>query len=327
MSLSNISFIIPCYNCAGTIESVVREIEEAAAALTAGAYEIILVNDASPDGAFSVINSICEENPRVKAIDLAKNFGQHSAIMAGVKHAGGDILVFLDDDGQTPANEAGKLINAIEGGLDVVFAEYDERRQPFWRRLGSRVNDLMAEALIDKPKNLYISSYCACKRFVADELRKYDGKYPYMTGLLLRAAGRAGNVPVTHRARAAGTSNYTLKKLLALWFNGFTAFSVKPLRVATFMGFLLALSGFLYGAYVIIKRFLFSEAPMGWSSIMAALMFIGGMIMVMLGLIGEYVGRVYININKAPQYIIRRTINLNCPGVSGDGSRGQNDER
>ena len=167
----------------------------------------------------------------------------------------------------------------------------------------------MAEILIDKPKDLKLSSYYACKKFVAEELRRYNGSFSYMHGLLLRSASRHKNVTVEHRERLTGQSGYTIRKLLALWLNGFTAFSVKPLRIATFVGFLTAITGFIYGFIVVIRRlFIVPYLPVGWSSTVAILLFIGGMLMVMLGMIGEYVGRIYLTINNSPQFVVRETI-------------------
>ena len=306
--MKTISFIIPCYNSENTIGDVVNEITDAMKTLGIDIYEIILINDSSPDNVYKVICDICEKNTRVRGIDLAKNFGQHNALMAGINHAQYDIVVFLDDDGQTPACEVGKLISALGDDCDIVFAKYENKKHNFFRNFGSKINDFMAEILIGKPKNLSISSYVACKKFVIDEIKHYTGNCPYLSGLLIRTSNKIKNVPVNHRKREAGHSNYTLRKLLALWLNGFTAFSVKPLRVATIVGFLTAMTGFIYGIYIIIRWFFRTDLFMGWSSTMAALLFIGGMIMVILGLMGEYIGRTYLNVNNAPQFVIRRRV-------------------
>ena len=304
-----ISFIIPCYNSAGSICGVVDEIEDAVKDIGHDDYEIILINDSSPDNVFEVIIRLCENNRRIRGIDLAKNFGQHAALMAGIRSVRGDIAVFLDDDGQTPACEVGKMLSTLDdAGCDVVFAKYESKQHSFLRNIGTKINDYMAATLIGKPKGLSLTSYIACKRFVVDEIKRYEGNYPYMAGLLLRATDKIKNVQINHRKRAHGRSGYTLKKLFALWLNGFTAFSVKPLRVATVFGFLTAMSGFVFGLYVIVRRILNPDMPIGYSSMMAALLFIGGMIMLMLGAIGEYIGRTYLNVNNAPQYVIRKRI-------------------
>ena len=306
--MKKVSFVIPCYRSALTIGNVVKEIKETMKNLTQYTYEIILVNDCSPDETFEVITSLCKENENICGVDLARNFGQHGALMAGFHQVTGDILVCLDDDGQTPADEVGKLLAEIENGQDVVYASYAHKKHSLFRNFGSWMNEKMAQFLLGKPKDLYVSSYFAARRFVVDEMLRYENAYPYVIGLVLRTTKRICNVPVKHREREIGTSGYTLTKLLALWFNGFTAFSTKPLRIATFSGGIFAVLGFAYGIYTIIKKFVNPAVPLGFSSTMAAILFIGGMLMIMLGLIGEYIGRMYICMNSAPQFVVRDMI-------------------
>lgn len=307
--MKKVSFVIPCYRSEKTIEGVVREIKETMETLSEYCYEIILVNDCSPDDTFSVITKLCRQNENICGISLAKNFGQHSALMAGFHYVTGDILVCLDDDGQTPANEVGKLLAEIENGQDVVYAKYDHKKHSVFRNFGSAVNEKMAQFLLGKPKELYVSSYFAARRFIVDEMLRYDKSYPYIIGLVLRSTKRISNVAVNHREREVGSSGYTLGKLVALWMNGFTAFSVKPLRMATGVGILCACAGFLYGIYTVIKKLVNPLVPIGFSSLMSAIMFIGGMILFMLGMLGEYIGRMYIGMNNAPQYVIREIVN------------------
>lgn len=311
--MEKISFVIPCYNSEHTIGAVVNEIVDTVTAHGGYDYEIILVNDNSPDNVMKVIADIAGQNHHVKGLDLSRNFGQHSAIMAGFTYLTGDIVVCLDDDGQTPANEMFNLIDKL-GDFDLVFAEYKSKQHSGFRNFGSKVNDLMARWLLSKPKDLKIMSYFACKRYVVDEVLRYENPYPYMSGLLLRATRKVCNVEVNHRERAEGSSGYSLRKLLLLWINGFTSFSVKPLRFATFLGFLTAAAGFLFGLYVIIHKIVVPESLMGWSSTMAALLFIGGMLMLMLGMVGEYVGRIYISINRSPQFVIRDRVGFEDEG-------------
>ena len=306
--MKKVSFVIPCYCSALTIEKVVNEIQNAMAKLSAYTYEIILVNDCSPDNTFEVIQELCRKYSNICGVSLAKNFGQHGALMAGFHQVTGDILVCLDDDGQTPADEVDKLLAEIENGQDVVYARYDHKRHSLFRNFGSWVNEKMAQFLLGKPKELFVSSYFAARRFIVDEMLKYENAYPYVIGLVLRTTKRISNVTVNHREREIGTSGYTLGKLLALWFNGFTAFSTKPLRIATLSGGVFAVAGFLYGIYTVIKKFVNPAVPMGFSSLMAAVLFMGGMLMIMLGLIGEYIGRMYICMNNAPQFVVRDLI-------------------
>jgi undecaprenyl-phosphate 4-deoxy-4-formamido-L-arabinose transferase len=284
------------------------EINKTMKALTRDTYEIVLVNDASPDNTFEAIRALCEQQKNICGVNLAKNFGQHSALMAGFSYVKGDIVVCLDDDGQTPADEVGKLLDAIEEGADVVYARYEHKQHSGFRNFGSKVNELMTRVMLGKPKDLYLSSYFAAKRFVVEEMLRYQNPYPYVIGLVLRSTKKIVNVDVTHREREIGTSGYTVGKLLALWFNGFTAFSVKPLRIATVLGVLSACAGFLYGIYTVIKKFVNPDVVVGFSALMAATVFFGGLILLMLGIIGEYIGRIYISLNNSPQYVIRESI-------------------
>ncbi len=305
-----ISFVIPCYKSAQTIRGVVEELTNTMEDLAGYEYEVILVNDCSPDETFSVIRQLCEENSRIKGINLARNFGQHAALMAGFRYVKGDIVICLDDDGQTPANEAGKLIAGLEAGADVVYAKYEHKQHSWFRNFGSKLNELMTRVMLGKPKKLYVSSYFAARRFVIEEVMRYENAYPYVIGLVLRTTKNITNVTVTHREREIGTSGYTLSKLISLWVNGFTSFSVKPLRIATIIGAFCALLGFAYAIYTIIKKFVNPIVPLGFSSLMSAIMFIGGMLMLMLGLIGEYIGRIYVCMNHSPQYVVKETLNL-----------------
>lgn len=306
-----VSFVIPCYRSEHTVGHVVAEICETMKDLNQYEFEIILVNDCSPDGTWAAIRRLCQEDGRVRGISFARNFGQHAALMAGLRQSEGEYVVCLDDDGQTPADEVEKLLGKLEEGYDAVYASYTHKRHSLFRNIGSKVNELMTRIMLDKPRELYISSYFAVRRFVVEDMIRYENSYPYVIGLVLRATKNITNVEVNHREREEGSSGYTLKKLLGLWFNGFTAFSVKPLRIATGIGCLSAAVGFLYGLYTIVKRLVNPEVPMGFSSTMAAIVFFGGMIMIMLGMIGEYIGRIYISLNNSPQYVIRERINTN----------------
>ena len=228
-----VSFVIPCYRSAETIGKVVAEIDEAMKKLSAYTYEIVLVNDSSPDDTFEVIRGLCAQRGDICGINLARNFGQHAALMAGFRQTRGDVVVCLDDDGPTPADEVGRLLAQIEQGSDVVYAKYTHKQHSGFRNFGSKINELMTRVMLGKPKELYLSSYFAAKRFVIDEIMRYTNPYPYVIGLVLRTTKKIVNVEVVHREREVGASGYTLGKLLGLWFNGFTAFSIKPLRIAT----------------------------------------------------------------------------------------------
>lgn len=306
--MKKVSFVIPCYCSEKTVRCVVNEIQEKMILLKEYSFEIVLVNDCSPDNTFGEISSLVKEFKNITGINLAKNSGQHAALMAGFKYCSGDYIVCLDDDGQTPANEVDKLLLKLEEGFDVVYASYENKQHSGFRNLGSKINSKMTEIMLGKSKDLFISSYFATRRFIIDEMLRYEGPYPYVMGLVLRSTKNICNVPVKHRQRETGSSGYTIVKLISLWMNGFTSFSVKPLRIANYVGGLSAIVGIIYAVWIIIKHFIFRTAPIGWSSTTALLLIIGGIILMVLGMIGEYIGRIYMCINSTPQYIVREVI-------------------
>lgn len=306
--MSLVSFVIPCYRSEHTITAVVDEVRHTMPTLPQYDYEIVLVNDCSPDNTFSVISGLAENDGRITAVDLAKNFGQHAALMAGFHHCAGDIIVCLDDDGQTPANEVSKLLYKLEEGYDVVYASYESKQHSSFRNWGTKLNNKMTEIMLGKPKELQIPSYLAARRFIIEEMLSYTHCYPYVDGLILRTTRNICNVPVDHRAREEGESGYTLAKLIGLWMNGFTSFSVKPLRLASYFGAFTALAGFIYAIVIIIKKFVDSSVPVGWSSTMALQLVLGGIILLVLGISGEYIGRIYMCMNNAPQFVVRKLV-------------------
>jgi len=301
-----VSFIIPCYRSEQTLGGVVNEIKETMDAMSDYNYEVILVNDCSPDNTFEVIKKLAAENENITGLSLAKNFGQHSALMAGLRESTGDVVVCLDDDGQTPANQVGRLLDAINNGADVAYARYAHKKHSFFRNVGSRLNDKMTRVMLGKPKNLYVSSYFAAKRYVVNEMCRYTNAYPYVIGLVLRTTKNIVNVDIDHRNREVGESGYTMGKLIGLWLNGFTSFSIKPLRFFTALGAITAGVGFLYGIYTIIKKLFIKpdNLVVGFSALMSVIVFMGGLILLVLGLVGEYIGRMYISMNNSPQYVV-----------------------
>jgi len=301
-----LSFVIPCYRSAKTIGAVVQELTETVAA-RADEYdhEIVLVNDGSPDNVAEVIRGLCSVYPSIVFVDLSRNFGQHSALMAGFNHVSGDIVICLDDDGQTPANECFKLIDKVAEGYDLVFAEYPKRKQSGFRNLGSRFNTACNHFFYNQPKELTANSYYACQRFVVDSALQYPNPFPYITGLLFQSVGRCCNVPINHRARMEGESGYNLKKLISLWVNGVTAFSIKPLRLASYVGWLTAAVGFVFALVTIIRKLFDPAMQAGWASTISILLILGGVIITLMGIIGEYIGRIYLSINRYPQFVVR----------------------
>ena len=300
-----ISFVIPCYRSEHTIEIVVEEIDTLMQSHTDYRYEIVLVNDYSPDNVWEKIVNLAEKRENIKAVSFAKNFGQHAALMAGYRVAEGDIVVSLDDDGQTPVDETFVLIDKLNEGYDVVYARYHQLKESLWRRCGSWLSNKMSEVLIGKPKEILGSSFYAMKNFVAKEMVKYKNSYPFVGGLVFRSTKSIANVYVNHRDRLEGTSGYSFLKLFKLWMNGFTAFSVIPLRASSLIGVICAILGFIFGIVTIVRKLLYPGISIGWSSTVSIMLFMGGLIMLMLGMIGEYIGRIYISLNNSPQYVIK----------------------
>lgn len=307
--MRKISFVIPCYKSDKTIKAVADEIRDTVKKAGKDEYEIILINDCSGEPTWNAICDLCNEDKNIKGINLAKNVGQHNALMAGIGRVSGDIIVCLDDDGQTPADEVYSLIYELEKGYDVVYSRYSHKEHTGIRNFGSWVNGKMLELMLDKPPSLYVSSYFVMQRFIADEISKYKNPYTYMMGLVLRTTSNISSVEVKHRSRLEGVSGYSMKKLLALWINGLTAFSVKPLRIATFSGLIFVLLGIAYAIFAIINKFTNPNAPLGWTTIIVLMLLIGGMTLSVLGMIGEYLGRMYICQNDSPQYVVREIRN------------------
>ncbi len=308
--MKKLSFVIPCYGSELTIEGVYKEICQKMTEAPDLEYEIIAVNDCSPDNVYEVLKRLSADDYNFKVINLAKNGGKHAAVMAGYSVATGDTIINLDDDGQCPMDKLWELVRPLEEGYDISIAKYPVKKESLFKRFGSKVNALMAVHMINKPKELQLSNFSALKRFIMVEILKYTNPYPYLDGLFLRSTSRIANVIMEQRERASGTGNYTLKKSLALWVNGFTAFSVKPLRVATILGVICAFIGFIVGLYMVIQKLINPDIVAGYTSLIAVNLFIGGLLMLMLGLIGEYIGRIYICINNSPQYVIKDKINF-----------------
>jgi undecaprenyl-phosphate 4-deoxy-4-formamido-L-arabinose transferase len=299
-----LSFVIPLYHSAETIGGVVREIEGLE---IEGGHEIVLVHDGSGEATSAVCRELVKHaKVPITLVEHARNYGEHNAVLTGWRHAKGTHLVNLDDDGQNPPTEAVRLWrHAKEAGLDVVFGHYDEKQHSAWRNLGSWFTNRMTDWALDKPPGFYLSSFRCVSAFVAQQVVAYAGPYPYIDGLLLQVTQRIGSIEVRHEPRRAGTSTYTLSRLLRLWLSAWINFSVLPLRVATVMGLLIAAIG--VGALLwVIWLWLQQEGPeYGFGWLMAALLIFSGAQLLMLGLIGEYVGRMFLAVNQRPQSVVR----------------------
>lgn len=311
-----LSFVIPCYRSEKTVGMVIDEIIETVGQRPEYDYEIIAVNDCSPDNVLTVLKARAEKNPKIRVVSFSRNMGKHAAVLAGYAFVEGEYVIDLDDDFQSPVNELWRLLAPVANDeCDYATAKYFTKRQSFSKRMGSNINLLMSSIMLEKPPNLRFENFSVMKRFIAGEMIKYVHPFPYLEGLVLRVTQRIGTVEMDQRERGddSGTG-FTLRKSLSLWLNGLTAFSVKPLRVASLLGVVVATCGFAFAAYLVVRRLLHPEMVAGFSSIMATLLITSGIIMLLLGLIGEYLGRVYICINAAPQYVIKETFNVPTNG-------------
>ncbi len=307
-----ITFVLPCYGSESTIEFVIDEIRKKISEKQEYDYEIIAVNDCSPDKVWDVLLKISNKDHKVKLIGLAKNMNRPGAVMAGLGHASGDYIVVMDDDGQCPMDCFWDLLQPVTKDYDVSMADYPSRKQSAFKDFGTFVNQKMTEYILDRPKDLQFTNFMVMRRYIAKEICRYKNPYPYMTGLILRTTRRIACVKMEERERHSGSSNFTFTKMLSLWMNGLTAFSVKPLRISTICGVIFALIGFLYGLYTVVRKLVIPHISAGYSSLMAVLLLIGGILMIMLGLVGEYIGRIYLSLNNSPQYVIRDKVNFDC---------------
>ena len=312
------SIVIPCYKSYGTLEIVIQEIRDTMSKRPDIDYEIILVNDCSPDATMELIQRLCREDSKIKGVELAKNVGQAGALMAGFSIARGDYIATAEDDGQSSVNEIWRLFEKMEEGYDIVCARnITNPPRSFIRKAGAKLNRFVLDFLLDKPAEVSPSIFFLAKRQVIQEMLKYDRPYPYIGGLILRSTSKIGNVDINRRDRISGESGYTLKKLVGLLFNGITAFSIKPLRVATFLGCISFVLGLFTALFLCINWFVNKGIVPGYTSIISVLLIMGGLILLILGIIGEYIGRIYMCLNHAPQYIIRSL--LNCEETDGKG--------
>lgn len=287
-----------------------------------GDYELILVNDASPDGSWARIRELAAAHVQVRGVCLRKNFGQHSATMAGLHFVRGQIVVILDDDLQHPPREITKLVAAIDSGYDVCYTRYQHRKHALWKRAGSWFNDRVATLFLKKPPGLYLSSFKGMRREVADEVVKYDGPYAYLDGLILEVTRSITAVDIEHQDRLEGEGNYNLRRSVSLWLKMTTGFSIFPLRIATVSGFTLAALSLVFIAIIIVNRLAHPEWPAGWASLIATILFVGGVQTFCVGMLGEYLGRAYLKINGKPQFVIRETTDGSRPRDAADARRG-----
>jgi glycosyltransferase involved in cell wall biosynthesis len=303
-----LSIVIPVYNGASSIAELVGALEQLE---IPGGHEIVLVNDGSRDNSLAVCRGLVESaRVSITLIDLSRNYGEHNAVMAGLRHVSGAHVITMDDDLQNPPEEVERLLShAQESGHEVIYTYYDEKQHAFWRNLGSRFTNWVAGFVLDKPKGFYLSSFRCMSAFVVREITRYEGPFPYIDGLILQVTQDIDRLLVRHLPRAVGRSNYTMRRLLRLWLSMFVNFSVMPLRLSTLTGFGLSLIGTV-GSLIAITEALFFAPPAGWASLMAAVLLLSGVQLVILGIVGEYLGRLYLTANNKPQSITKTVMRV-----------------
>ncbi|MFQ3622221.1 MAG: glycosyltransferase family 2 protein [Acetobacteraceae bacterium] len=306
-----LSVVIPVYNGAATIGELVAALS---ALEVEGGLEIVLVNDGSPDDSRAVCLGLVEAaRVPITYVEHARNYGEHNAVMTGLRHARGGHVITMDDDLQNPPEEVVRLYRACrDGGHDVVYTFYAEKRHEWWRNLGSRFANRVADVLIDKPRGLYLSSFRCMNRVVVDGVTRYEGPFPYVDGLIMQVTQRIGTIEVRHLPRAVGRSNYTLRRLVRLWLNLAFNFSLLPLRLAVFLGLTMAAIGGAAAIYVVLHA-LFGSPPAGWASTVTVVLLLSGVQLVILGIIGEYLGRTFQTGNRKPQGIVRTVAHARLP--------------
>ena len=299
-----LSIVVPVYNGAGSVGSLVTALEGLD---VPGGLEVVLVVDGSPDDSLAVCRGLlATAKVPLVVVDLARNFGEHNAVMAGLHQARGRHVITMDDDLQNPPSEVLKLLGHAQAtGADVVYTWYQSKEHATWRNWGSLFTNRVADLLLDKPKGLYLSSFRCMNRFLVSQILAYDGPFAYIDGLILQVTQRIERVEVLHLPRALGRSNYTIRKLVRLWMNMFVNFSVMPLRISTLTGMGLSVLGGVAAVFVMIEALVMNSTPRGWGSIMAAVLLLSGVQLMILGIVGEYLGRMFLTANRKPQFIVR----------------------
>jgi len=310
-----LSVVVPVYNGAATIGELVNALR---ALEIAGGLEIVLVVDGSPDNSLAVCKQLATEpGAQIVLLNLSRNYGEHNAVMAGLARARGSYVITMDDDLQNPPGEVTRLFEyARDGSYDAVYTYYEEKKHAAWRNLGSRFTNWCADHLIDKPRGLYLSSFRCLSAFVREQISAgYEGPFPYVDGLIFQVTQNVSRLQVQHLPRIEGRSNYTLARLFRLWLSMFSNFSVIPLRFATLFGIAFGTLGALAAVIVVAEAISDNKPPQGWASLMVAVLVLAGVQLIVVGLIGEYLGRMFLAVNRKPQYLVREVFTRGADGL------------
>lgn len=303
-----VTIVIPCYYSEKTIEKVVEMTIEEFDKNKEYKCEFVLVNDGSTDGTYEKIKELAEKYPFVQGVNLLRNFGQHNALMAALHFANGDYVLGMDDDMQTHPSQIHKLVDKIQEGYDLVYGHYEKKKNSLMKNFSSKLNEVSSRILLSRPKEITSSNFWIITRKVAKEVIKYDSYNPYIDGIFYRTTHNIGNVEVEHYKREVGTSNYTFRKLIRLWL-AYWNYSVIPLRISSVTGGIMAMFGFIAAVITIIRKAIYPSMPMGWASTICVITVFAGLILMSLGIIGEYLGKIILTMNHTPQFIVRETVN------------------
>lgn len=303
-----ITIVIPCYRSAKTIERVVAEARAEILKREGNDYQFVLVNDCSPDNTLEVLRGLAERDERIVVLDMARNYGQNTARISAVPYIEGDMAICMDDDGQHPADQIYRFVDKINEGYDLVYAKFSVQRQPAFRRFTSHVNTALLELTGAKQKGISNSPFLAWSRFAIDALKAYRSPFVSAGAYLMKCTNRVTNIEMEQRSRMEGRSGYTLKKLINLWLTEFTNFSQVPLRLSAVVGMFSAAVGVILAIIMIIRKIINPAILAGYASTMSVMLIIGGIIMLMLGLLGEYIGKIYMTISGQPQSVVRTVI-------------------
>jgi glycosyltransferase involved in cell wall biosynthesis len=303
----DISVVVPVYRGSLTLPSLAKQVGEALQRVTED-FELILVNDCSPDESWSVIESLSRKYLFIVGVDLRKNVGQDNAIMAGLNHARGKAVVIMDDDLQHSPADIPALVAKLSEGHDVCYAHFEKKRQALWKNMGSALNGRLASWVIGKPNHIYLSPFKAISGPVVAEMLKYRGPFAYVDGVIWRITSRCTQIPITHHLRAQGEGNYDLVKSIRVWMKLLTGFSVKPLRIITVMGFITSVFSFVTAVAFLVKHLTDAYPVPGWASLIISIFFLSGLQLTCLGMLGEYIGRTYLRLSDQPQYSVRSLV-------------------
>ena len=306
--IPSVSILIPVYKNDGGLDELVRRISASMSnSRYANRFELILIDDCSPDNSWKVIQRLAQTYPFIQGATLSRNFGQHNAIMAGLNLVSGQYVVLMDDDLQHPPEAIPSMLDELADGADVCYTNYANRQHATWKIAGSNFNDWVASWLLSKPKGLYLSSFKALKRGVVDQIRSHEGPFAYLDGLILDVTRRIKSVEIQHGTRSFGEGNYSFKKSFSLWLRMVTGTSIVPLRMVTLIGALIAMLGFFGAIFIVVSNFLYPAESKGWASIIVTILLVSGFQTLFIGVLGEYLGRIHLRLNNKPQYLFRFT--------------------